>query len=71
MIYIYLYTCILVELTVRYFFILVFLWGFLFLTIRCPSASTGPEGSVVKSSDNGLVGTVFASRVFKGPVGRC
>ena len=39
---------------------------------------TGPDGAMVMSSVNGLVGTGFASRywpnperVFKTPVGRC
>ena len=35
---------------------------------------TGPDGTVAKSTTNGLVGTEFASRlmrVFKGSVGRC
>ena len=42
------------------------------------SWSTGPDGAVVMSSANGLVGTGFASRyrlqsraVFKDPMGRC
>ena len=46
--------------------------------INLPQCSiTGPDGTVAKSSANGLVGTEFASwyrlipRVFKGPVGRC
>ena len=32
---------------------------------------TGPDGAVAMSSANGLVGTGFASRVFKGPTSRC
>ena len=46
---------------------------------KTETKNTGPDGSVVMASANGLVGTGFASRyqlqiperVFKDPTGRC